>query len=49
MAILIGGNYFGTIGMILSVPVLALIKVYLSRRLHKIKKETPASSTNLHL
>lgn len=39
IAILIGGNYFGTVGMILSVPVLALIKLYMSRRLVKIKNQ----------
>lgn len=40
MSILIGGNYFGAIGMILSVPLVALLKIYLERRLVKIHQRS---------
>ncbi|MEE0881650.1 MAG: AI-2E family transporter, partial [Turicibacter sp.] len=40
MAILIGGNYFGAIGMILAVPIVALLKIYLERRLNKTKQHS---------
>lgn len=36
MAILIGGNYFGALGMILAVPLAALAKVYVDRRFKKL-------------
>lgn len=32
MAILIGGNYLGAFGMILAVPIVALLKLYIERR-----------------
>ena len=38
IAILIGGNYFGALGMIISVPFAALAKVYIDRRFNKIKR-----------
>lgn len=38
IAILVGGNYFGALGMIISVPFAALAKVYIDRRFNKIKK-----------
>lgn len=38
IAILIGGNYFGALGMIISVPFAALAKVYIDRRFNKIKQ-----------
>lgn len=37
IAILIGGNYLGALGMILSVPIAALCKVYVDRRFQKLK------------
>lgn len=37
IAILIGGNYLGALGMILSVPIAALLKVYVDRRFNKLK------------
>lgn len=40
ISVLIGGSYFGGVGMIASVPIAALIKVYLDRMYeHKIKGE----------
>lgn len=37
IAILIGGNYLGALGMILSVPIAALCKVYIDRRFQKLE------------
>ena len=37
MAILIGGNYLGAFGMILAVPIVALLKLYIERRLVKLQ------------
>ncbi|MGL6173630.1 MAG: AI-2E family transporter [Cellulosilyticaceae bacterium] len=37
IAVLIGGSYFGGVGMILAVPTAALIAVYVDRRYKKVK------------
>lgn len=37
IAVLIGGSYFGGIGMILAVPTAALIAVYVERRYQKVR------------
>lgn len=37
MSILIGGSYLGAFGMILAVPIVALLKLYIERRLAKLK------------
>ena len=39
MAILIGGNYLGALGMILAVPIVALLKLYIERRLVKLQNQ----------
>ena len=39
MAILIGGNYLGAFGMILAVPIVALLKLYIERRLVKLQNQ----------
>lgn len=39
IAILVGGNYFGAYGMILAVPIVALLKKYLDRCFVKVEEE----------
>lgn len=36
IAILIGGNYFGALGIIFAIPLATLAKVYVDRRLKKL-------------